>query len=133
MASERDCVDHLLRVARSPRLSLQEVIALGLLVSRKWDRAREADPAAGAAVSSQQAASFDNFTPAEIDEFRATASRILVEHAATLPRAGDRWVRGFGQSFASAWAYAASIAVIAFIVKLAGSDLLTVLRDLFAK
>lgn len=80
-----------------------------------------------------QAAAFDEFTSAELNEFRAQAVRVLVEHAATIPRDGEGWFRGFWQGFASAWAYALSIAVVAFIVKLAGSDLLTILKDLFAK
>ena len=133
MASERDCVDHLLRVAGNPNLSLPEIIALGLLVSRKWDRARTANPTNEAAVTSSQAANFDDFTPAELREFREAASRVLIEHAATLPRSGDKWMRGFWQGLASAWAYAIMIAIVAFIIKLSGSDLLTVLREVFAK
>jgi hypothetical protein len=79
MPSERDCVDHLLRVAGNPRLSLPEVIALGFLVARKWDRARAAK--ARADVTPTEAARFDNFTQQELDDFRASASRVLVEHA----------------------------------------------------
>jgi hypothetical protein len=131
MPSERDCIDHLARAAANPRLSLQESIALGLLVARKWDKARHHYETRD--VTAADAADFDNFTDAELDDFRAAASRVLVEHAATLPRTSDRWSRGFWQGFAASWAYALSIAVIALIIRLAGSDVLTVLRDLFAK
>jgi hypothetical protein len=130
MPTERDCVDNLLRVASNPRLSLTEIIALGLVVARKWDRARAN---ASATVTATEAAGFDNFTQQELDEFRATASRILIEHMATLPRAGDSWWKGFWQGFAASWSYALSIAIVAFIIKLAGSDVLTLLGDLFGK
>jgi hypothetical protein len=132
MPSERDCVDNLLRIASNPRLSLTEIIALGLVVARKWDRARAAaDPSAN--VTANEAARFDNFTQQELDEFRAAASRILIEHTATLPRAGNGWWRGFWQGFAASWGYALSIAIVAIIIRLSGSDLLTLLRELFAK
>lgn len=132
MPTERDSVDNLLRIASNPRLSLNEIIALGLLVARKWDRAR-AGANAAANVTADEAARFDNFTQQEVDEFKATASRILVEHIATLPRAGDSWLKGFWQGFAASWGYALSLAMVAIIIKLAGSDVLTLLRELFAK
>jgi hypothetical protein len=83
MPSERDCIDHLARVAANPRLSLQESIALGLLVARKWDKARHHYGTRD--VTAGDAADFDNFTKGELDDFRAAAARVLVEHAATLP------------------------------------------------
>jgi len=61
MASERDCVEHLLQVAGNRRLALQEVIALGFLVSRKWDRAKEANRQSGTSVSNIEALRFDNY------------------------------------------------------------------------
>jgi hypothetical protein len=133
MASERDCVDQLFRDAGRPNLSLQELLALGFLVGRKWDKAIAANPSQGAAVTSEQAAAHDNFTSAELSEFREAANRALLQYAATLPSRGETWSRGFWQGFASAWAYSLSIAVIAIIIKILGSDLLTVLRPLITK
>jgi len=133
MASERDCVDQLFRDAGRPNVSLQELIALGFLVGRKWDKAIAANPSSAAAVTSEQAAEHDNFTSSELSEFREAANRALLLYAATLPGRAEPWSRGFWQGFAAAWAYALSIAVIAIIIKIFGSDLLTVLRPLVAK
>jgi hypothetical protein len=133
MASERDCVDHLLHVAGNRHLTLQEAMALGFLVSRKWDRAREASVHAGTPVTNVEAVRFDNFTNAELAEFRAEASRALIEFSATLPSPpskSDGWAWGFWQGFAASWAYALSIALAALCIKLAGSDIITLLRDL---
>ena len=132
MEGERDGVDQFIEVARSSGRGLTEVLTLGLLVARKWDRARSAYPDISAAVTSADAAQFDNFTATEMREFRDAAGRMLAEYAATLPRPADSWWRGFWQGMASAWAYAFSIAIVAFIIKLSGSDLLTLLRDIFA-
>ncbi len=57
---------------------------------------------------------------------------MLADFAAASPRSTDSWWRGFWQGFASAWAYSLSIAVMALIIKLSGSDVLTLLRDVFA-
>ncbi len=133
MEGERDGVDQFIEVAQSSSRGLTEVLTLGLLVARKWDRARSAYPDLSAAVTAADAAQFDNFTAAEMREFRDAAGRMLAEYAATLPREADSWWRGFWQGLASAWAYALSIAVVAFIIKLSGSDLLTLLRELFVE
>jgi hypothetical protein len=78
MSSERDCVDRLVNVSADRTLSLQETVAVGLLVARKWDRASseirgDAPSTAGAAVR------YDNFTSAEVHGFRSAASRMLAE------------------------------------------------------
>ena len=133
MARERDCVEHLLQVAGNRRLALQEVIALGFLVSRKWDRAKEANRQSGTSVSNIEALRFDNFTSAELAEFRAEATRALIEFGATVPSPpakSDSWARGFWQGFAASWAYALSIALAALCIKLAGSDIIILLREL---
>jgi hypothetical protein len=46
------------------------------------------------------------------------------------PAKSDSWARGFWQGFAASWAYALSIALAALCIKLAGSDVITLLRDL---
>jgi len=132
MASERDCVNKLLENSGSPLLNLPELVTLGFLVARKWDRAREDHAAEDYDVDPSEVARYDRFTTAELREYRESATRMLAEFAAASPRTGDSWWRGFWQGFASAWAYALSIAVVALIIKLSGSDLLTLLRDLFA-
>ncbi len=86
-----------------------------------------------ATIGSTEAARFDNFTNAELTEFRAEASRALIELSATLPSPpakSDNLARGFWQGFAASWAYALSIALAALCIKLAGSDVITLLRDL---
>ena len=131
MPTERDCARHLSRVRSNLRLGLQETIALGLLVARKWDRAGHAvdEPTA------QDAVEHDNFTTDEIDEFRANASRTLVEYAASLPSpdcsgAQPSWWYGVSQGLAAAFFYSVILVVVGISVKLFGSDLITVLRSL---
>ena len=85
MPGERDCVGHLIKVKASSRLGLEETVALGLLVFRKWDRANAAQ-GASIPLTSQQASAYDNFTEDELQEFRSIASRMLVAHAVSLPR-----------------------------------------------
>ncbi len=109
-----------------------ELVTLGFLVSGKWDRAREDRAAQDRDVDAFEVARYDRFTSAELREYRESASPMLAEFAAASPRSGDSWWRGFWQGFASAWAYSLSIAIVAFIIKLSGSDLLTLVRDLFA-
>ena len=131
MPSERDCVLHLIRVRSNRRLGLQETLALGLLVARKWDRAGNSvtEPSARDAIE------HDNFTPDEIDEFRSNASRTLIEYAASLPSPNcsvsqPSWWRGVWQSLTAALLYSVILVIIGFSVKLFGSDLITVLRFL---
>lgn len=137
MASERDCVDEVVKHASRPDLSLPEVIALGLLVSSKWDKARTAHPAAAATMTSEEAARFDSFTPNEVSQFREAANRVLTQHmttytASVVRRAPDGWWRGFSQGVAAAFAYSLGLALVALIIKLLGSDILTVLKELLA-
>jgi hypothetical protein len=46
------------------------------------------------------------------------------------PTKSDPWARGFWQSFAASWAYALSLALAALCIKLARSDIITLLRNL---
>ena len=83
-------------------------------------------------MTAAEAGQYDSFTVAELNDFRAAASRVLIERR-YIAQSRGRLVAGVRAGFAASWAYALSLAVIALIVKLAGSDVLTVLRDLFAK
>lgn len=125
MPSERDCVAHLVQVSKNYELSMQEMLALGLLVARKWDRAGIAAPP-DRRPSAEDAIAYDNFTQNELDEFRASASRMLLTYAVTLPRAS--WWYGVSQSLAAAFIYSIVLVVVGLTVKLFGSDLITVLR-----
>ena len=132
MPSERDCVLHLLRARSDRRLGLQETIALGLLVARKWDRAgnRVDEPTARDAIE------HDSFTADEIAEFRSNASRTLVEYAASLPSpdcSGPQpsWWYGVSQGLAATFLYSLFLALVIFVVKLSGSDVITVFRTIF--
>ena len=124
MPSERDCVLHLLRVRSHRHLGLQDTIALGLLVARKWDRAGNSVPE----PTAQDAIKQDSFTSDELDDFRSNASRTLTEYVASLPR--PSWWYGVLQSLAAALLYSVVLVVIGFSVKLFGSDLMTILRFL---
>jgi hypothetical protein len=135
MPSERDCVDHLIRVAGDRNLSLQETIALGLLVARKWHRASAASPDTEPPTP-EMAIRHDDFTISELHEFRSTSSRMLLEYgtsvyAAALPK--PSWWYGVGQGVAGALFYSLIVAVILFIIKLSGSDVLTILRSLVSE
>jgi hypothetical protein len=101
MASERDCVDQLFLDAGRSNLSLQELLALGFLVARTWDKAIEANPSSAGVVTSEQAAAHDNFTSSELSEFREAANRALLHYAAKRPGRRESWSRGFWQGFAS--------------------------------
>jgi len=119
--------------ARQPVSSVPQAIALALLVSKKWDRALTADNSA----TSVDAARLDNFTDRELAEFHEIAARTLGEYLNQVRPVPvivpDSWWRGFGQGFASAWGYALSLAVIAIIIKLLGSDVLTIAKELLSK
>ena len=128
MPCERDCVDHLVRVSRNPHLSIQETTALGLLVARKWDRAGMALPP-GAEPTAEDAIRHDNFTQNELDEFRASATRMLAAHATLSAR--PSWWYGVSQGLAAAFLYSLFLAVAIFIVKLSGSDVITLFRTIF--
>lgn len=131
MPSERDQVDHLISLTAHRVLTLQETLALGLMVFRKWDKA---DTAHNGNPTPNQVAAFDEFTPTELRGFRDTAARMLAEHAAILPQLKrEGWSRGFWQGFAAAWAYAICLAAIAVIIKLNGSDVLSLLRHWLAQ
>ncbi len=125
MSSERECFAALARAGGDRYLTLQETVALGLLVARKWDRATsgrdgELPPSAG------EAARYDDFTDREIQEFRATASRAIAEYAASLPQ--PSWWTAIAQGFVSALFYSVFLALVILVVKLSGSDVITVLR-----
>ncbi len=135
MPSERDCVDHLIRVAADRNLSLQETIALGLLVARKWDRASSANPSV-MPPTRESAMLHDDFTNGELQEFRSTASRVLAEYGASLNHAitpAASWWYGVLQNLAAAFFYSIFLAVIFFVIKMSGSDVLTVIRSLVAE
>ena len=56
-------------------MALQETVALGLLVARKWDRAF--GHSKSSSPSSEAAATYDSFTASELVEFRSAAGRML--------------------------------------------------------
>lgn len=128
MPGERDCVKQVARDSHERQLALAETLALGLLVLRKWDRATLGlgNPAPTAA----EVSAFDQFTHGELSEFRGRAKSMLDEHAALHgPPVG--WWTGFWQGYASSLAYALTLALAAILIKLNGSDVLTLLQTLF--
>ena len=84
MATEQTLVDEILRLSQgslTQAKSLEETIALGLLVSVKWDRARsKVSPSA----SLQTLLSNETFTPAELSTLRSLGARMLKDQK-------DRW------------------------------------------
>jgi len=133
MPSERQAVEVFLGTPQQPISSVPQAFTLALLVVKKWDRALTGNNAATAADVAQ----FDNFTPREMAEFRELAKRTLEEYVNQVRPVSvvvpDSWSRGFWQGFAASWAYAVSLAGIAIIFKLFGSDLLTILKELLLK
>jgi|ERR1700733_5780499 hypothetical protein len=128
MPGERDQVDTLISVTPRQGLALVETLTLGLMVARKWDRA---DTATDGNSTQLDAIQFDNFTAAELLTFRNEALAMMSQHASTLPLLRrDRWSRGFVQGFVASWAYALSIALIALMIRLTGTDIITLLREL---
>lgn len=130
MPGEREVVDQLARVSTDRLLALQETLALGLLVTRKWDRALLGAAAGRDSLTSPEAAAFDHFADAELTDFRRNAQRMLAEYQ-MLHRPRPGWWSGFWQGYASAIAYALTLALAAIVIKLNGSDALTLLRLLF--
>ncbi len=128
MPGERDCVVQVARDSHERPLALAETLALGLLVLRKWDRATLS--LGNPAPTIIEVAAFDQFTSRELSEFRARARSMLDEHAA-LHRPPVGWWTGFWQGYASSLAYALTLALAAILIKLNGSDALTLLRMLF--
>ncbi len=82
-----------------------------------------------AVPSAEDAIRYDNFTQNELDEFRASATRMLTAHAAISAR--PSWWYGVSQSLAAAFLYSLFLALVIFIVKLSGSDVITVFRTIF--
>ena len=130
MAGERDLCDLATKCRRDRLQVVEESLALGLLVVKKWDRIYswhiESEPA------SVQLKVADSFTDDEIADFRETARRMLREYVAEyinikLSRP-ESWWRGFGQGVAAALAYSLGIVAIALIIKVLGSDLETVFK-----
>ena len=125
MSAERACCDALARAEGDRYLALQETVALGLLVARKWDRATSGTDGRTPPLA-DEVARYDSFTDREIQEFRATASRAITEYAASLPQ--QSWWTPVIQGCVSALFYSLFVALIVLIVKLSGSDVITVLR-----
>lgn len=83
MPSERDCVEHLLKLTKATKtrkLQLLETIALGLLVSLKWDRAKSGK-ASKYVPSPADLVGHDNFTETELSNFRETALELLDQYS----------------------------------------------------
>lgn len=114
MPSERDIALRLPQRAGDSFEYLRGSICLALLVTQKWDRAL--DRHRGPLPTPEQVAVFDTPTAIELENMQEQASRLLANYAATLPRSGDKWHRGFWQGFAASWAYAFSIALVALRV-----------------
>jgi len=128
MPSERDCVDHLVRVVAHRDQSLRETVALGLLVASKWDRARARTPGL-TTPTIEKVADCDNFTAAELEAFREAASRVLSEHLTSSAYLKPSWWSGVWQGVTAACIYSIFLAAAVIIVKLSGSDVLTLARD----
>jgi hypothetical protein len=78
---------------------------------------------------------YADFTSVELQEFRATSSRMLAEYGASLSSAFQArvsWWYGVGQNLAAAFIYSVFLATVLFVIKLSGSDALTILRALLA-
>jgi hypothetical protein len=139
MPSEKDAVDSLVLASRhGSRLRLQETVALGLLASKKWDRALSGK-AANHQVTPQELNQADNFTGGDILDFRAAEQAILHEYTIALPRppAPEKTRRswsesgwGIAEGLMAALLYSLLLAIIFFILKMNDSDFITLLRQI---
>lgn len=93
MPIERDAVDSAVLVGAQPELALPELVAIGLLVSRKWDRTLSAF---GDLATSSDALAYDSFTASEMLEFRANARRMLGDYVSNTARPSEPF---FGRAF----------------------------------
>lgn len=133
MAGERNQVDSVLYHAADPYKNLEQTIALGLLVLRKYDRA---DEQFGPSATPAQLATCANFTQNELEEFTSQSAQILTQFAVSfaVPEAEESgWWAVWGVpiivGLISAFLYSILLIVIAIIAKLGGHDLIDILRD----
>ncbi len=126
---ERDYVERVAGTGSNSHRILEETLALGFLVLDKWNRAATAH---GANPTVQQVADRDRFTDRHFKQFKAVASRSLVEFAASLPRVGAEpsWWYGVGQGVVvAAFVYSLGLAVLALIAFLLhGGDFMDLIR-----
>ena len=141
MLGEREQIDQVVRNSTLPATNLQQVVALSLLVLAKHVRAESKH---GENYTNTQLAAVDTFTPGEVEKFREQAGVMLGQYAVNLavPRttepAGARgwaavreWFWGFGQGYASAFAWSATLILAAVLASIyAGHELVEILRDL---
>ncbi len=133
MAGERNQVDSVLYHAADPYKNLEQTIALGLLVLRKYDRA---DEQFGSSAIPAQLATCANFTQNELEEFTSQSAQILTQFAVNFAvpepeRPGWRaaWGIPLVIGFLSAFLYSIFLIVIAVIAKLGGHDLIDIARE----
>jgi hypothetical protein len=137
MPGEKEALEAVILASkRDSKLRLQETIALGLLVAKKWDRALSEVPKSGK-VTPEELKKGDNFTEDDMQGFRATAQSILHDYTITLPRQIEKprrsWAEsgwGVAEGFAAAILYSFFLAIIFLILKLVDADFITVLRRL---
>ena len=133
MAGERDQVDSVLYHAADPYKNLEQTLALGLLVLRKYDRSDERH---GSHPTPSELASCASFTQSELDEFTSQAAQIMTQFAVSFampePDAPTRWtVWGIPivAGLVTAFLYSLFLIVVAVLARLGGHDLLDILRD----
>lgn len=139
MPSEKDVIDNLILASRNnSRLRLQETVVLGLLASKKWDRALSGK-ALNHQVTAQELSQADNFTDDDIQGFRAAAQTILLEYTITLPkpqvteRPSRTWSDSgwsIAEGLVAALLYSLLLAIVFFILKFNDADFITILRQI---
>jgi hypothetical protein len=83
-SGEKHCIENILRLQKSPGSEirqLEETLALGLLVTVKWDRAKGEKPD-GVTPDAVALAAKDTFTAGELKAFRESARVTLEQHVA---------------------------------------------------
>lgn len=136
MSGEREQVAQVLENSTLPYNNLQQTIALGLLALSKHDRA---DDQFGEAYTDAQLASVDRFTSAELDRIREQAGIMLAQFSSYLSfpvqtKSWKDWGPPIVQGFLSALAYSLFLILAALLTsRLAGHDLIDLLRDNFAR
>lgn len=134
MPGERELAEEAARESRNAREGLERLLALGLCSFYKWDRIFHDEERNGGPVDQMQHLRYaEGFTNRELDDYRRQASRAIDDYVRDQLRDlyPNSWWYGFFQGIASAFAYSLILVLIALIVKLIGSDLLTVARFIF--
>lgn len=130
MNAEQELADEVAREYSDPTRAPQKLMTLGLITLYKWDKIYHKQQTQTAPLTVAEIAAIENsFSAADIRNYKRQAREALKNHHHTHSSRG--WWSGVGQSVVGSLIYSFTLVVIALIIKVSGSDLITVLRSLF--